>query len=105
MSISANSISFPPARSALASASQTAFVLPAPEKKSNRVSGMSLLRYGSGDRAFLDYGALTPAHPSHGQHWGILIVELGVGVTVSAVMVAIYYAFVGRTPILSDEEW
>jgi multicomponent Na+:H+ antiporter subunit B len=55
--------------------------------------------------AFLDYGALTPAHPSHGQHWGILIVELGVGVTVSAVMVAIYYAFVGRTPILSDEEW
>lgn len=55
--------------------------------------------------AFLDYGALSPAHPVHGQHWGILIVELGVGITVTAVMVAIYYAFAGRTPVISDEEW
>jgi multicomponent Na+:H+ antiporter subunit B len=30
---------------------------------------------------------------------------MGVGVTVTAVMVAIYYAFVGRTPLISDEEW
>jgi multicomponent Na+:H+ antiporter subunit B len=54
---------------------------------------------------FLDYSALSPHHPEHGQHWGILLVELGVGVTVTAVMVAIYYAFVGRTPLISDEEW
>lgn len=54
---------------------------------------------------FLDYGALSPHHPEHGQHWGILLVEAGVGITVTAVMLAIYYAFVGRTPIMSDEEW
>jgi multicomponent Na+:H+ antiporter subunit B len=54
---------------------------------------------------FLDYGAFNPHHPSHGQHWGILVVELGVGVTVTGVMVAIYYAFAGRPPRLSDEEW
>lgn len=54
---------------------------------------------------FLDYGAFTPEHPSHGQHWGLLIVEFGVGVTVTAVMVAIYYAFAGRSPSISDEDW
>lgn len=54
---------------------------------------------------FLDYGAFTPDHPSHGQHWGILAVEFGVGVTVTGVMVAIYYAFAMRRPAISDEEW
>jgi multicomponent Na+:H+ antiporter subunit B len=54
---------------------------------------------------FLDYGALSPHHPEHGQHYGILLVELGVGITVTGVMVAIYYAFAARTPIISDEEW
>lgn len=54
---------------------------------------------------FLDYGAFNPEHPSHGQHWGILVIELGVGITVTGVMVAVYYAFAGRPPRLSDEEW
>ncbi|PIB25990.1 cation:proton antiporter [Amylibacter kogurei] len=54
---------------------------------------------------FLDYGAFDPGHPSHGQHNGILAVELGVGVTVTGVMVAIYYAFAGRAPRISDEDW
>lgn len=54
---------------------------------------------------FLDYSALNPQHPEHGQHYGILLVELGVGITVTGVMVAIYYAFASRPPILSDEEW
>ena len=54
---------------------------------------------------FLDYGAFSPGHPSHGQHWGILAVEIGVGVTVTGVMIAIYYAFVARAPRMSDEEW
>lgn len=54
---------------------------------------------------FLDYSALSPHHPEHGQHYGILLVELGVGITVTGVMVAIYYAFAARTPIISDEEW
>ncbi|MCK4712978.1 MAG: Na(+)/H(+) antiporter subunit B [Marinosulfonomonas sp.] len=54
---------------------------------------------------FLDYGAFTPDHPSHGQHWGIFAVEFGVGVTVTGVMVAIYYAFATRRPAISDEDW
>lgn len=54
---------------------------------------------------FLDYGAFTPDHPEHGQHWGILAVEFGVGVTVTGVMVAVYYAFASRRPQISDQEW
>ena len=45
---------------------------------------------------FLDYGALDRHDPVHGQHLGILIVELGVGITVAAVMVSIFFAFAGR---------
>ena len=45
---------------------------------------------------FLDYGSFTPAHPSHGEHYGILAIELGVGVTVSSTMVLIFYALAGR---------
>ncbi len=54
---------------------------------------------------YLDYGAFAPDHPSHGQHYGILAIELGVGITVTGVMVAIYYAFAARPPRISDEEW
>jgi multicomponent Na+:H+ antiporter subunit B len=47
---------------------------------------------------FLDYSVL--AHdPEHGQHYGILLVELGVLVTVFGVMVAIFYAFAGRRKV------
>ncbi len=46
---------------------------------------------------FLHYGVLDAHHPAHGQHLGILIVELGVGITVTFVMVAIFYAFAGRS--------
>lgn len=45
---------------------------------------------------FLDYNLLEPHHPSHGQHRGIFAVELGVGITVTAVMLTIFYAFAGR---------
>lgn len=45
---------------------------------------------------FLDYGAFTPEHRSHGQHWGILTIELGVGITVAAVMITVFYCFAGR---------
>ena len=47
--------------------------------------------------AFLDYGVLDHHDPEHGQHLGILLVELGVGITVAFVMVAIFYAFAGRS--------
>jgi multicomponent Na+:H+ antiporter subunit B len=46
---------------------------------------------------FLDYGVLRH-DPEHGQHLGILLVELGVLITVFGVMVAIFYSFAGRRP-------
>lgn len=53
---------------------------------------------------YLEYGVL--AHdPSHGQHYGILLVELGVLFSVTSVMIAIFYAFGSRQPDLSDEDW
>ena len=43
----------------------------------------------------LDYNVL--AHdPLHGQHWGIFAVELGVGITVTAVMVTLFYGFASK---------
>lgn len=41
---------------------------------------------------FLDYNKLA-ADPVAGQHYGIIIIELGVGITVFAVMLSIFYAF------------
>jgi len=47
---------------------------------------------------FLDYGVL--AHEAHhGQHLGIMFVELGVLTTVFGVMVSIFYAFAGRRKV------
>ena len=44
---------------------------------------------------FLDYDVL--AHdPVQGQHLGILLVELGVGITVAATMITIFFSFAGR---------
>ena len=45
---------------------------------------------------YLDYSVLA-AEPAKGQHLGILLVEFGVGTTVAAVMVAVFFAFAGRT--------
>lgn len=45
---------------------------------------------------FLDFNVLDAGDPVHGQHLGILLVELGVGITVAAVMVSIFHAFAGR---------
>ncbi len=55
------------------------------------VGVVTMLRGG----AFLDYDVLAH-HPLHGQHLGILLVELGVGLTVWGVMVTIFLAFVER---------
>jgi len=57
------------------------------------VTGLvSLFRHGH----YLDYCALNHHHPAHGQHVGIILVELGVGICVAATMTAIYYALAGR---------
>ena len=49
---------------------------------------------------FLDYEVLDhhllPGFLPHGQHLGIFLVEAGVGITVAAVMIGIFYAFAGR---------
>lgn len=39
---------------------------------------------------FLDYDRLNPAHPAHGQTLGMVLIELGVGLTVATVMVALF---------------
>ena len=42
---------------------------------------------------FLDYDRLA-AHG--GQYYGLIVIELGVGITVASVMIAIFYVFAGR---------
>ena len=44
---------------------------------------------------FLDYNKLA-ADPLAGQHYGIIIIELGVGIAVFAVMLSIFYAFASQ---------
>ncbi len=44
---------------------------------------------------FLDYNVLAD-EPARGQHLGILLVELGVGITVAATMITIFFTFAGR---------
>lgn len=52
---------------------------------------------------FLDYGQL--AHdPVHGQHYGLLIVEFGVGLTVACIMIAMFYVFAGRSRVRESDE-
>ncbi|MDG1141895.1 MAG: Na(+)/H(+) antiporter subunit B [Hellea sp.] len=53
---------------------------------------------------FLSYGVL--AHdPAHGQHYGIIAVELGVLCSVTTVMIAIFYAFGSRQPEVDEDNW
>jgi multicomponent Na+:H+ antiporter subunit B len=49
----------------------------------------------AGGGNFLDYDYLLH-DPLHGQHYGILIIELGVGLTVAAAMITIFFTFAGR---------
>ena len=79
-----------------------------------KLIAMGLLIYGGTGVAtmllggkFLDYNVLqhnflTEQHilPT-GQHLGIFVVEFGVGITVSAVMTMIFYAFTGREKVAS----
>lgn len=68
----------------------------------HRLAAIGVLIYGGvgvysllAGRPFLDYSVL--AHdPVHGQHLGVLLVELGVGIAVFSVVLLIFYAFAGR---------
>ena len=44
---------------------------------------------------FLNYNVLAEA-PITGQHIGIIVIELGVGITVASVMIMIFFSFAGR---------
>ena len=53
---------------------------------------------------FLDFNVLLNSSKA-GQHIGIFFVELGVGITVAAVMISIFRAYAGRTRAIDDEDW
>ncbi|MDX1442885.1 MAG: Na(+)/H(+) antiporter subunit B [Gammaproteobacteria bacterium] len=66
------------------------------------LAGLGLLIYGiTGVVAllkggnYLDYSALLE-NDLAGQHVGIIVIELGVGITVASVMLIIFFAFAGR---------
>jgi len=44
---------------------------------------------------YLDYSGLAE-DPARGEYWGIFVVEAGVGITVAATMLALFYLFAGR---------
>ena len=55
---------------------------------------------------FLGYDSIVPESTHHaGQHYGILLVEWGVGVTVATTMLTIFYHFTGREPDIDQEDW
>lgn len=69
-----------------------------------RLAALGILLYGSVGliallygRPFLDYSVLAE-DPVAGRHLGIFLVELGIGVSVFAVVLGIFYALSGRRP-------
>ena len=74
-----------------------------PPRWLHRLAAIGVLVYGGvgvysllAGRPFLDYSVL--AHdPVHGQHLGVLLVELGVGIAVFSVVLLIFYALSGRS--------
>jgi multicomponent Na+:H+ antiporter subunit B len=76
------------------------------------LAASGVLLYGSvgvvsilNGKSFFDYSALA-SDPLAGQHLGILLIELGVGITVAAVMVIIFFSFAERkdsVPVQQDK--
>ncbi len=64
------------------------------------LTGIAGLLLGSN---YLSYNVLG-SDPVAGQHLGILLIELGVGITVCSVMLAIFFSFAGRTHGLDSRE-
>ena len=56
-------------------------------------TGIATMLMGGG---FLDYDLLSSHEPTDGQHLGIMLIELGVGITVCAVMLMIFFAFASK---------
>ncbi len=54
----------------------------------------------------LGYDSIDPDSTHHaGQHYGILLVEWGVGMCVASTMMTIFYHFTGREPDINQEDW
>lgn len=71
--------------------------------------GIGVLLYGAVGVAtllaggnYFDYDVLG-AEPLAGQHLGILLIELGVGITVASVMLSIFFDFTGRRGVREGE--
>jgi multicomponent Na+:H+ antiporter subunit B len=67
-----------------------------------RLAALGILLYGGVGlasvvlgHAFLDFSALS-SDPVHGQHLGVLLVELAVGMTVFSVVLTIFFSLSGR---------
>lgn len=54
----------------------------------------------------LGYDSIAPDSTHHaGQHYGIMLVEFGVGTCVFSTMLTIFYHFAGREPDIASEDW
>ncbi|MGB0575370.1 MAG: Na(+)/H(+) antiporter subunit B [Alphaproteobacteria bacterium] len=51
---------------------------------------------------YLDYNVMAQ-NTVHGQHLGIFLVELGVGITVTSVMVMVFFTFAGHRKAEGDD--
>jgi len=74
------------------------------------LAAIGVLLYGSvgvvsllNGRNFLDYSVLA-TDPIAGQHLGILVIELGVGITVASIMILIFFNFAGRIEDQQNKE-
>jgi multicomponent Na+:H+ antiporter subunit B len=74
------------------------------------IAATGVLLYGSvglvsllNGKEFFDYSVLSD-DPVAGQHLGILLIELGVGLTVASVMVIIFFNFAGRSENSQPQE-
>jgi len=74
------------------------------------LAAIGVLLYGSvgvvsllKGRNFFDYSVLA-TDPVAGQHLGILLIELGVGITVASIMILIFFNFTGRIEDQQNKE-
>ncbi|MFW2438113.1 MAG: Na(+)/H(+) antiporter subunit B [Arenicellales bacterium] len=74
------------------------------------LAATGVLLYGSvgvvsllNGKEFLDYSALS-TDPITGQHLGIFLIELGVGITVASIMIIIFFNFAGRREDQQNKE-
>lgn len=83
----------------------------APEGLTRAAMALGLLLYAGVGFAgmalggnYLNYTVLAETQKA-GQHLGITLIEFGVGTTVAAVMITIFFAFAGRSARMSNEDW